>query len=137
MSEIANSCEYLTPDKECIAVLESERAKASRQLNCENPQKTTCCYICPSRLTCTVSCRYLGRMETDLAAPMMQTPKPQGEEEVSKAAASSMVCPCCNGEMNCGKTKLAVEGLDVKDLCVIVYVCRVCGKIEFKAESTG
>ncbi|MCW4001492.1 MAG: hypothetical protein NWE93_14770 [Candidatus Bathyarchaeota archaeon] len=136
MSAIANSCEYLTPDKECLAVFESEKAKESRQLNCENPQKTTCCYICPSRPTCAISCRYLGRIETDQAAPEMQTPKPLGEKEVSTAA-SAMVCPCCNGEMNCGKTKLAVEGLDVKDLSVLVYVCRVCGKIEFKAESTG
>jgi hypothetical protein len=39
LSDLASSCEYLTIDKSCSAILEGEKAKANRQLRCHNEEK--------------------------------------------------------------------------------------------------
>ena len=46
LSDLANSCEYLTSEKLCLAVSESEKARSSRQVRCKNNEKMTCCYLC-------------------------------------------------------------------------------------------
>ena len=62
MSNLANSCEYLTSDKLCLAVSESEKAKAARQIRCKNSEKATCCYLCMFVFDCPNSCQFLGNV---------------------------------------------------------------------------
>ena len=154
LSDLANSCEYLTIDKLCSAVSESEKAKANRNVRCQNEEKTSCCYICQSRRDCLIKCKFLGNTENDFRQiePEKTTEEDIRTEtkiETSTSKEAPMFCSSCNGEMSQGKTqfrvnnwkrlnpKLAGEGLDKSEmLYAIVYLCPQCGKIEFKADGS-
>jgi hypothetical protein len=150
--DLANSCEYLTADKTCSAVIESQKSKANRQAQCRNDEKANCCYICQYRRECAVNCKFLGNVG-NVPSPA-ETKKPEDESEVSNEekieaaqTENSQVtcCSSCNAEMSRTKTKFKVDGwsgADPKLVCdaseeflpVIVYLCPRCGKIEFRAD---
>ncbi len=155
MSDLANSCEYLTVEKSCSAVSESEKAKANRQARCQNDEKMACCYLCLSRRECTISCKYLGQIEDDSAS--VEAPKTEAENSFNHDKevnvnqtqnAPVMNCPLCNAEMSQTKTKFSIDGWKGphpkltdddsgklgEELPLIVYACPQCGKIEFRVD---
>lgn len=158
MSDLANSCEYSSIEKTCNAALESEKARANRQLRCLNDEKFCCCYICDSKSECTISCQYLGRIDKT-AAPRIETPKPAAEVnstvesnkniETSPARGIPVTyCSACNVEMSPKRARLRIDGDNTQpkqfgdhsqqteeNLAVIVYLCPYCGRIEFKADT--
>jgi len=154
LSDLANSCEYLTIDKLCSAVAESEKAKANRQFRCQNDEKMSCCYICHSISECTIKCRYLGnpqnepsRIEPD-KLEAMSTSKIDEKAEADKIEKVPVGCSFCNIEMSQTKTKFKINGWEGpppklsgddsselgQELPAIVYCCPRCGKIEFRTD---
>jgi hypothetical protein len=153
LSDLANSCEYLTIEKLCSAVSESEKAKANRQERCQNDEKMTCCYICLSRRDCAISCKFLGNIgnesppvETEKTEPPSKFTDDKKTEAPQTENAPVTCCPLCNVEMSQTRTKFTINGWiglhpkPVGDdsgeefLPVIVYLCPQCGKIEFRAD---
>jgi hypothetical protein len=156
LSDLANSCEYLTSEKLCLAVSDNAKAKASRQVRCKNEEKLTCCYLCMFVLDCAMPCRFLGINEsvpqridaekTQADAKLVNDEKPEVEKAKDAEAA---LCSLCNVEMFQTRTKLSIDGwegthpklggddsgkLGEEVLPVIVYLCPKCAKIEFKAD---
>jgi hypothetical protein len=154
LSDLANSCEYLTIDKLCSAVCESEKAKANRNVRCQNEEKTSCCYICQIRRDCQIKCKFLGNTENDFRPTETEkiaddVTRTETKAQISNSKEAPMFCSSCNGEMSQAKTqfkvnnwkglnpKLAGEGLDKSEmLSAVVYLCPQCGKIEFKADES-
>jgi len=152
LSDLANSCEYLTIEKLCSAVLESEKAKANRQLRCQNEETPSCCYVCYSRRECTISCNFLGNTENQCSVVEIEKPVAQSavnagtKPEVAQTKQNpTMYCSLCNIEMSQGKTKFKIDewvgpqpnensGTCIEELPVWVYLCPSCGKIDFKAD---
>ncbi len=148
MSDLANICEYITTEKMCNAVAENEKAQANRQVKCENPEKTSCCYLCPLQPQCAISCKYLGSPNVthvpvrteETSENIIDEPKESHETQIANNQAK--YCTACNIEMSETKTELRVErwkGLkptmpNADILPVVVYLCPQCGKIEFKAD---
>lgn len=156
MSDLTNSCEYLTSEKLCLAVSESEKAKAARQLRCKNDEKTTCCYLCMFVMDCATPCRFLGNIGNE--PPQIGGEKIKIDDalvsdeklEDDKAENTTVnYCTLCNVEMLQTRTKLRISGwegpnqkladddtekLGEEFLNVIVYLCPKCGKIEFRAD---
>jgi hypothetical protein len=155
LSDLANSCEYLTVEKLCSAVSKSEKAKSSRQLRCQNDEKMACCYLCLSRRECAISCKYLGQINFE-SSPV-ETSKTEDEStfnddnkiEVNQTESAPVVCcSLCNVELSQTKTKFRIDGWNgphpklngddlgklEEELPVIVYLCPQCGKIEFRAD---
>lgn len=158
MSDLANSCEYITYEKTCTAIIDSQKAKTNRELRCLNDEKQSCCYICDSRPQCPISCKYLGNTQN---APAQKTegPKPQtpiitaSNNKPAEANITRKVpvtyCSSCNVEMSPKRTKLRIDDWDNKQqqeygdyvsknqefLPVIAYLCPCCGRIEFKADN--
>ena len=156
MSDLANCCEYLTSEKLCLAVSESEKAKASRKVKCKNDEKMTCCYLCMFVLDCATPCRFLGNTEND--SSQVEVEKTNAEstfinetktEEDKSENIPSLCCSLCNQEMSKTRTEFKIEGwegsnqkladqdsgkLGEKVLPVIVYLCPKCGKIDFRAD---
>lgn len=146
MSDLANSCEYLTIEKSCSAIYESEKAKANRQLHCENEDKMACCYLCLSRQECTIRCNYLGQIKGDIPI-QVETEKiiqENNNKNLNEKEANLVTyCSLCNIEMSQGKTIFNIENWkgpnpksnsDPNLLPVTIYLCPKCGKIEFKLE---
>ncbi len=156
MSDLANSCEYLTSEKLCLAVSDNVKAKASRQVRCKNEEKLTCCYLCMFVFDCATPCRFLGSNESvsqRIEAEKTQvdtTPINDEKTEVGEMKEAEVdLCSLCNVEMSQTRTKLSIDGwgeshpklagedserLGEEVLPVIVYLCPKCGKIEFKAD---
>jgi hypothetical protein len=156
VSDLANSCEYLTSEKLCLAVSESEKSRTSRQVRCKNDEKMTCCYLCMFVLDCANPCRFLGGYENEPQEVDAEKTKINISEinkeiaEVDKTENASVTfCSLCNVEMSQAKTKFKIDGweesnqkLDGDDsvrfgaevLPVIVYLCPKCGKIDFRAD---
>jgi hypothetical protein len=156
MSDLANSCEYLTSEKLCLAASESEKARSSRQVRCKNSEKMTCCYLCMFVLDCATPCRFLGNTEN--GPPQKETEKTQiditfnGDKKPEKDKTEntpSTYCSSCNVKMSQTRTKFRIygwEGTKQKSadndsarlveeiLPLIVYLCPKCGKIDFKAD---
>ena len=155
MSDLAVCCEYLTSEKLCSAVSDSEKAKAARQVRCKNDEKMTCCYICLSRRECAINCRFLGNIEHE-SSPI-GAEKTEAENtfindekiEVDKTKNATITCcSLCNVKMSQTKTKFRINGWEGSHqkladddsgkldelLPVIVYLCPKCGKIEFMAD---
>jgi hypothetical protein len=156
LSDIAKSCEYHTPEATCLAVVESSKAQANRQLRCLNDQKQRCCYICDSRRECTISCKYLGSTENQpktQEAPKTQpettTPEPKTAPANSIKNVPVAYCTSCNVEMSPRRAKLRLDQNEdtqpkqfgeftqqtEDNLPVIVYVCPLCGRIEFRTDN--
>lgn len=154
MSDIATSCEYYTPEATCLAVAENPKAKANRQQKCLNEQKQSCCYTCIQSRECIISCKYLGTVENqpkpqETTKPQPETPMPQQKTaQTTPVIAPKNVpvayCTSCNVEMTPKKAKLRLDPEDNKqfgeytpqtedNLPVIVYLCPLCGRIEFRA----
>jgi len=156
LSDLANSCEYLTSEKLCLAVSDSEKAKASRQVRCKNDEKTTCCYLCLFKRECAINCRFLGNVENESSpikaektgAESTVLKENKTEEDQTKNALATY-CSLCNVEMAQTRTKFRIEGwkgshqklvdddsekLGEEVLPVIVYICPKCGKIELRAD---
>lgn len=151
MSDIATSCEYHTPEATCLSVAENPKAQTNRQQKCRNEQKHSCCYTCIQRRECTISCKYLGTTENqpkpqETQKPQPETPKPQPKPAPVSTAKNVPVayCTSCNVEMTPKKAKLRIDPEDNKqfgeytpqaedNLPVIVYLCPLCGRIEFRA----
>ncbi len=156
MSDLANSCEYLTSEKLCLAVSESEKARSSRHVRCKNSEKMTCCYLCMFVLDCATPCRFLGNTEnapqqtefeeTQINNKLISDKIPE-EEKTENIPIN--YCSLCNIEMSQTRTKLKIDGwkrpnqkiadndstrLEEEALPVIVYLCPKCGKIDFKAD---
>ena len=155
MSDLANSCEYLTSEKLCIAVSDSEKAKASRQVRCKNDEKMMCCYLCLFILDCATPCRFLGNIENE--SQQIDTEKTEIDStfisnektEVDHSKNAIVYCSLCNVEMSQTRTKFRIDGweethqkladddswkLGEEVLPVIVYLCPKCGKIDFRAD---
>jgi hypothetical protein len=156
LSDLANSCEYLTIEKLCSAVSDGEKAKASRQVRCQNDEKMTCCYLCLSRRECAIKCKFLGNIENE-SSPL-EAEKTEAEstfnndkktEVYQMKNAPDTCCSLCNVEMSQTRTKFRIDGweglhpkltgddsgkLGEELLPVIVYLCPQCGKIEFRAD---
>ena len=110
------NCEYLK-NENCSAVITNDEAKTSRQADCENIDKATCCYVCPYQPNCEVSCTY------------------QGEKK----------CLSCNTEMLRIEMNLRVDGMkgswmlktgdllniSAQVLPVIAYSCPKCNRLEW------
>jgi hypothetical protein len=157
LSDLANSCEYLTIDKECSAVSENQKARANRQVRCLNEHKKSCCYLCESRQDCAIKCRFLGNPQNEPRSqvePEEMQPKnaPNTDEktevEQKEPERLPVACSLCYVEMSQTKTKIKIDGWEgpppklVSDdfgrfdkLSVLVYLCPKCGKIVFKADS--
>lgn len=152
MSDIATSCEYHTQEATCLAVAENPKAQTNRQQRCQNEQKNCCCYICIQRRECTISCKYLGTDENkpkpqETPKPQPETPKPEPKTPPPANTAKNVplaYCTSCNVEMAPKKAKLRLDPEDNKqfgeytpqtedNLPVIVYLCPLCGRIEFRA----
>jgi hypothetical protein len=156
MSDLANSCEYLTSEKLCLAASESEKARSSRQVRCKNNEKMTCCYLCMFVLDCATPCRFLGNTEngppqkeaekTQIESTFNDDKKPEEDKTKNTHAAC---CSSCNVEMSQTRTKFRIdrwEGTNQKfvandsarfgeeTLPVIIYLCPKCGKIDLKAD---
>jgi hypothetical protein len=154
LSDLANSCEYLTIDKLCSAVSESEKAKANRNIRCQNEEKASCCYICEIRRDCLIKCKFLGNTENDFRPTENEkatdeVTRTETKTQTSTSKETPFFCSSCSGEMSQAKTQfkvnnwkglnpqLASEGLDKSEmLSAIVYLCPQCGKIEFKADGS-
>ena len=153
MSDLANSCEYLTFEKLCSAVSESEKAKARRQVRCQNDEKTTCCYLCLTIQGCTIKCKFLGNTENDISPIESEKTEPENAFDKAKEPkayqkenAPTVCCSSCNVGMAQTRTKFSINGWEGKDpklggdgsgkleLQAIVYVCPQCGKVEFRAD---
>lgn len=155
MSDLANSCEYITSEKLCLAVSESEKAKAARQVRCKNDEKMTCCYICLFKRECAINCRFLGNIENE--SQQIEAEKTEADnafindekiEEDKTKNATVTCCSLCNVEMSQTRTQFRINGWEVSNqklandysrkpdelLPVIVYLCPKCGKIEFMAD---
>ena len=155
MSYLANCCEYLTVEKLCSAVYESEKAKASRRVRCENEEKMSCCYICLSRRECAISCKFLGNIGNE--SSQIEVKKTEDENTFNndtnpsvdqKKNAPITFCSSCNVEMSQTKTKFRINGWKGphpkltcddssklgEELPAIVYLCTQCGKIEFRTD---
>jgi hypothetical protein len=150
--DLANSCEYFTTEKICNAIAENEKAQTNRKAKCENTDTTSCCYLCPSRPRCTISCNYLGnpdathvsvRSEDALIENIINEAKELQETKIiNNQGNQDKYCPVCNVEMSETKTELRVDkwkGLkptmpSADILPILVYLCPQCGKIEFKAD---
>lgn len=117
MSDLANSCEYITSEKLCLAVSESEKAKAARQVRCKNDEKMTCCYLCMFVLDCANPCRFLGGYENEPQQVDAEKTKinssviSEEKTEVNKTENASVTfCSLCNVEMSQTKTKFKIDG---------------------------
>ena len=149
-------CEYLTSEKLCSAVSDSEKAKAARQVRCKNDEKMTCCYICLFRRECAINCRFLGNIENE--SQQIGAEKTEADSafindkktEVDQTENATVTCcSLCNVEMSQTKTMFRINGwegsyqkladdnsgkLEEELLPVIVYLCPKCGKIDFRAD---
>jgi hypothetical protein len=156
LSDLANSCEYLTSEKLCLAASESEKSRTSRQVRCKNDEKMTCCYLCMFVLDCSNPCRFLGGYknepkEVDAEKTKINSSEINKEitEVVKTENASVTFCSLCNVENSQGKTKFKIDGwegsnqklvgdnsvrFEVEVLPVIVYLCPKCGKIDFRVD---
>jgi hypothetical protein len=155
LSDLANCCEYLTIDKSCSVLSENEKAKANRQIRCQNDEKTSCCYICQSRSGCNIKCAFLGNPENE---PSRIEPEKSEAKTISKIDENAEVsqiekilvaCSFCNIEMSQTKTKFKIDAWEgpppklsggdssefVQELPVTIYCCPRCGKIEFRAHN--
>jgi len=157
LSDLANSCEYLTSEKLCLAVSDSEKAIAVRQVRCKNEEKMTCCYLCLIRLDCATPCRFLGNFgnepqqidaeKTQTNNTLISDKKPEEEDKTRNATVTC--CSLCNVEMSQTRTKFRIDGwegshqkladdnlgkLGKEVLPAIVYLCPKCGKIDFRAD---
>ena len=157
LSNLANSCEYLTSEKLCLAVSESEKAKASRQVRCKNDEKMTCCYLCMFVLDCATPCHFLGNSENEPQQvdyeknPVKSTAASEPEPKEDKIRNASVTCcSLCTVEMFQTRTKFTIDGwkrspqkstdedegkLGEEELPVTVYLCPKCGKIDFRADT--
>jgi hypothetical protein len=151
LSDIATSCEYHTPEATCLAVAENQKAQTNRQQRCKNDQKYSCCYTCNQRHDCTISCKYLGTIENQPKPPETQKIQPDNPTSEPKSPIVSTAkylpvayCTSCNVEMTPKKAKLRIHPEDNKqfgeytpqaedNLPVIIYLCPLCGRIEFRA----
>jgi len=152
MSDLASNCEYLTSEKTCLAVSESEKARTSRQVRCRNDEKMICCYLCMFVLDCPTPCKFLGsgeneprqidQNETPINRSTVNEEKPEDDKTENPPVT---YCTACDAETLQTRTKLKIDGwkgqkpagsmqLDEKELPVIVYLCPKCGKINFRAE---
>ena len=156
MSDLANSCEYLTTDKLCLAVSESEKAKAARQVRCRNNEKATCCYLCMLVFNCPNPCQFLGNAENESQpiiteqAENKSTPIRNEKTQIEQSKNSTAAfCTLCNVEMSKTRTKFRIDGwegtpqklsdddskkLGEEVLSAIIFLCPKCGKIEFRAD---
>ena len=156
LSDLANCCEYLTSEKLCLAVSDSEKAKAARQVRCKNDEKTTCCYLCMFVLDCATPCRFLERSEN--VSSTFGVEKSEAEntfinenhtEEKQTEYAPIPFCSLCNVKMSQTRTKFRIDGWKGSDpklvgnnldklgeeiLPAIVCLCPKCGKIELRAD---
>jgi hypothetical protein len=152
MSDLASSCEYLTSEKTCLAVSESEKARTSRQVRCRNDEKMTCCYLCMFVLDCPTPCKFLGNGENEpRQIDQNQTPiicstvNEEKSEEDKTENTPINYCTACNSETLQTRTNLKIDGwkgqkptdsiqFSEEVLPVIVYLCPKCGKIDFRVE---
>jgi hypothetical protein len=156
LSDLANSCEYLTSEKLCLAVSESEKAKASRQIRCKNDEKMACCYLCMSVMDCAAPCRFLGNdkidsspikvKKTEVERTLIDDSKIQ-EDQTKNTPVT--YCSLCDAELSQTRTKFRIDGWKGSDqklvdddlaihgeeiLPVIVYLFPKCGKIDLRAD---
>ena len=156
MSNLANSCEYLTSDKLCLAVSESEKAKAARQVRCKNSEKAACCYLCMFVFDCPNSCQFLGNVnngsqqvaneKAEIKSTSTRNEKTEVDQDKNFTGYS---CTLCNMEMSQARTKFRIDGwegpnqklsdddtkkLGEEVLSAIVFLCPKCGKIEFRSD---
>ena len=156
MSDLANSCEYLTSEKLCLAASESEKSRASRQVRCKNEEKMTCCYLCMFVLDCANPCRFLGGYENEPQQVNSEKTKinnsivsEEKREERKTENSPVTCCSLCNVEMSQTRTKFKIDGwgesneksggddsarFEAEMLPVTVYLCPKCGKIDFRAD---
>jgi hypothetical protein len=156
LSDLTVCCEYLTSEKLCSAVSDSEKAKAARQVRCKNDEKITCCYICLFRRECALNCRFLGNIENQ--SQQIEAEKTEADStiindektEVDKTENAPVTCcSLCKVEMSQTRTMFRINGwegshpklagddsgkLGEELLPVIVYLCPKCGKIELSAD---
>ena len=156
MSNLANCCEYLTSEKLCLAVSDSEKAKASRQVRCKNAEKMSCCYLCMYVLDCATPCRFLGD-NGNVSSPIevektaVETTLSNDDKNKEDQTENTIVpcCSFCNVEMSKTRTEFKIEGWEglyqksanddlgkcrKEVLPVIVYLCPKCGKIDLKVD---
>ncbi len=141
MSDLAYSCEYLSAEKTCLAVLENPKAEATRKERCLSEEKLSCCYLCNLRSQCSVKCRYLGdidnapSVQAQIEEPKTQEPPKAPQTQPTQKPQPTVFCSTCNVETETKKAKLTLDDAQEQTLSVLAYVCPCCGKIELKANS--
>ena len=150
MSNLDNSCKYLTNEKLC----ENELEKASRQLRCRNVENMTCCYLCMFVLNCATPCQFSGNSEVEpqiinhTQTPVKNTVINEQQQKEDKTKSNPITCcPSCNNEMLQTQTKFKIDKdscqkltnsnlmkTSKKELPIIVYICPKCGKIDLKVD---
>ncbi|MCL1965594.1 MAG: hypothetical protein FWF66_07280 [Candidatus Bathyarchaeota archaeon] len=153
MSDLANSCEYLSNDKLCALITNDPKAKTLRQINCENSQNiASCCYLCVFRSQCATSCKYLGQTEKPTKPQYVPentyTNMPNKLKDNTSPLENVPVAFCfaCNIDMAWTKTRFIIDHwrgsssnmlVCDKALPVTVLLCPKCGKLEFNADVTN
>jgi hypothetical protein len=149
LSDLAYSCEFLSAEKTCDLLTENVKAKANREVRCENEEKTSCCYLCLTRMQCGICCKYLGNLNSAYVPVEPEKAPTERSIEESKELKEAQIgnsqlqyCLDCNVELSQAKTELRVKKwkgqkptmLNADMLPIIVYLCPICGKIQFKAD---
>lgn len=58
------NCEYLVDNHLCKSINEDKNGLDVRKKGCLEAVKNRCCYLCPHRETCDISCSYLDKVGT-------------------------------------------------------------------------
>ena len=102
-------------------------------------------------LDCATPCKFLGNSENESQlvdaekTPVNNTFISEKTEENNTRKAPATCCAVCNAEMSQTSTKFRIDGWKGTDqkladddsgevLAVIVYLCPICGKIDFRAD---
>ena len=120
------ACKFLKDDN-CTSVMKDGEGKETRQEECQNNNKSACCYAClfSYNHSCEISCEYLGEVKKICSLCGSEMYHDHMELRIGGWIGLTKILPSRIGELGeIGEDKLPV----------IVYLCSKCNKLEFFAE---